>query len=340
MCGITGYINIRDGGAGRLPAIRDMVSMLPHRGPEVMGIYQDDVVGLGHARLSIIGLSNGLQPIANENKTIWMICNGETSIWQQNKEIDDAHETSQREEGRGASTSLKRDAEALQKALAASEWPPTPAPGASTSAPESSKPSPGAPKPASGSSTASPGAPKPAPGSSTCSPGASTSAPGASTPAAGALTPAPGAPTPAPGASTPAPGSSTPTPGASTPAPGASDTAVFVKRWFESFSPEHQSGAKEFLALWSVKVANAGDIQPTPAPGAVMPVSDAFLSAFVQENAAAIEKVLQWFNMISPEQQAATREMLARVTAEETAVTFTPQMLGCGALESAAKPQT
>jgi asparagine synthase (glutamine-hydrolysing) len=45
-----------------------MTSMLYHRGPDEAGLYIDDSVGLGHARLSIIDLSSGSQPIHNEKK--------------------------------------------------------------------------------------------------------------------------------------------------------------------------------------------------------------------------------------------------------------------------------
>ena len=59
-----------------------MTSALSHRGPDNAGIYcrrNGRVnVGLGHRRLSIIDLSeSGRQPMANEDKTIWMVCNGE-----------------------------------------------------------------------------------------------------------------------------------------------------------------------------------------------------------------------------------------------------------------------
>ncbi|MFH1718751.1 MAG: asparagine synthase (glutamine-hydrolyzing), partial [Planctomycetota bacterium] len=48
-----------------------------HRGPDESGIYLDDRVGLGHARLSIIDLSSGVQPIHNEDKSMWIVYNGE-----------------------------------------------------------------------------------------------------------------------------------------------------------------------------------------------------------------------------------------------------------------------
>lgn len=54
-----------------------MVSILRHRGPDESGIFIDQNVGLGHSRLSIIGLNDGIQPITNEDETLWIIFNGE-----------------------------------------------------------------------------------------------------------------------------------------------------------------------------------------------------------------------------------------------------------------------
>ncbi len=54
-----------------------MIGMLHHRGPDGYGFYADDEVGLAHARLSIIDLEGGWQPIHNEDKTVWVVFNGE-----------------------------------------------------------------------------------------------------------------------------------------------------------------------------------------------------------------------------------------------------------------------
>jgi asparagine synthase (glutamine-hydrolysing) len=48
-----------------------------HRGPDDEGFHLDGHVGLGHRRLSIIDLKTGHQPIANEDKTVWIVFNGE-----------------------------------------------------------------------------------------------------------------------------------------------------------------------------------------------------------------------------------------------------------------------
>jgi asparagine synthase (glutamine-hydrolysing) len=54
-----------------------MIMPLRHRGPDGFGYFIDGSVGLAHARLSIIDLSTGDQPIANEDRTIWTVFNGE-----------------------------------------------------------------------------------------------------------------------------------------------------------------------------------------------------------------------------------------------------------------------
>ena len=54
-----------------------MVAMLGHRGPDGYGLYRDNSIGLAHARLSIIDLAGGDQPIHNEDGTVWVTFNGE-----------------------------------------------------------------------------------------------------------------------------------------------------------------------------------------------------------------------------------------------------------------------
>ncbi len=77
MCGIAGICHINGPNGVSLDTIKSMIGVLCHRGPDEAGIYLDDRVGLGHARLSIIDLSSGVQPIHNEDKTLWIVYNGE-----------------------------------------------------------------------------------------------------------------------------------------------------------------------------------------------------------------------------------------------------------------------
>ncbi len=54
-----------------------MAGALTHRGPDEFGCYRDDHVALVHARLSIIDLTSGQQPLTNEDGSLWIVFNGE-----------------------------------------------------------------------------------------------------------------------------------------------------------------------------------------------------------------------------------------------------------------------
>jgi asparagine synthase (glutamine-hydrolysing) len=76
MCGIAGVLHLDSARAdGRLAA--RMIARLGHRGPDDRGVAVDGPVGLAHARLSIIDLAGGRQPMANEDSTLWITFNGE-----------------------------------------------------------------------------------------------------------------------------------------------------------------------------------------------------------------------------------------------------------------------
>jgi len=75
MCGIAGRLN------WNAPIDRSqlaaMISRLRHRGPDGQGFFAQGPIGLAHARLSIIDLSSGDQPMCNEDGTVWVTFNGE-----------------------------------------------------------------------------------------------------------------------------------------------------------------------------------------------------------------------------------------------------------------------
>jgi asparagine synthase (glutamine-hydrolysing) len=54
-----------------------MVRSIRHRGPDGYGTYLDDQVGLAHARLAILDVAGGAQPISNEDGSVWIVFNGE-----------------------------------------------------------------------------------------------------------------------------------------------------------------------------------------------------------------------------------------------------------------------
>jgi asparagine synthase (glutamine-hydrolysing) len=78
MCGIAGIFNLAvDSVPVEKRPLERMIASLRHRGPDESGIYLDDYIGLAQSRLSIIDLSGGSQPMHNEDKTLWIVFNGE-----------------------------------------------------------------------------------------------------------------------------------------------------------------------------------------------------------------------------------------------------------------------
>src|SRR4030095_5459933 len=77
MCGIAAFFS-RDKPVAT-DSLSAAVSSLHHRGPDHQGHWRspDYRVSLGHARLSIIDLAGGDQPIASEDSTLHIVVNGE-----------------------------------------------------------------------------------------------------------------------------------------------------------------------------------------------------------------------------------------------------------------------
>jgi asparagine synthase (glutamine-hydrolysing) len=78
MCGIAGSVTLSD--AVPPPDLGDleaMVAAVRHRGPDEFGYYRDRRAALGHARLSIIDIAGGQQPMAGEDGQVWVVFNGE-----------------------------------------------------------------------------------------------------------------------------------------------------------------------------------------------------------------------------------------------------------------------
>ncbi|MGI8438467.1 MAG: asparagine synthase (glutamine-hydrolyzing) [Chthoniobacterales bacterium] len=77
MCGIAGVIDL----AGRrvVPGevIRRMAGAIVHRGPDEDGFLERPGIALASRRLSIVGLADGRQPIANEDESLQVVFNGE-----------------------------------------------------------------------------------------------------------------------------------------------------------------------------------------------------------------------------------------------------------------------
>lgn len=76
MCGIAGIVKQNGAGVER-PLLQRMIGMVNHRGPDAVGFHLSGPVGLAHARLSIIDIGGGHQPMSNNDKSIWITFNGE-----------------------------------------------------------------------------------------------------------------------------------------------------------------------------------------------------------------------------------------------------------------------
>ncbi len=76
MCGIVGIVNNHDSPVDQALLTR-MCDAILHRGPDEDGFYRGESVGLGMRRLAIIDLKSGRQPIHNQDRTAWIVFNGE-----------------------------------------------------------------------------------------------------------------------------------------------------------------------------------------------------------------------------------------------------------------------
>jgi len=77
MCGICGVYRFHQDEGIDSSALETMKTLLAHRGPDEEGSHIEPQIGLGHRRLSIIGLSTGKQPLSNEDGRVWVSFNGE-----------------------------------------------------------------------------------------------------------------------------------------------------------------------------------------------------------------------------------------------------------------------
>ena len=76
MCGVAGIFAQRGPGPSHAE-LEAMVTALEHRGPDELAVFRDARAGLAHARLSIVDLSGGKQPLCNEDGSLWVSYNGE-----------------------------------------------------------------------------------------------------------------------------------------------------------------------------------------------------------------------------------------------------------------------
>ena len=76
MCGISGIVDLR-GGSVESADLAPMIAALAHRGPDATGMFTRNGVGLAHARLSIIDIEGGHQPMSTQDGDLCITFNGE-----------------------------------------------------------------------------------------------------------------------------------------------------------------------------------------------------------------------------------------------------------------------
>ena len=81
MCGIAGYVLAH--GQADQKTVERMCDQIRYRGPDDSGYYVDGRCALGMRRLSIIDLAGGHQPIPNEDRSLWVVYNGEVYNYQE-----------------------------------------------------------------------------------------------------------------------------------------------------------------------------------------------------------------------------------------------------------------
>jgi asparagine synthase (glutamine-hydrolysing) len=77
MCGIAGIVDLAGYRIIADGIIQRMTEAIVHRGPDEEGYFQRPGVVLGSRRLSIVGLADGQQPVANEDRSVSVVFNGE-----------------------------------------------------------------------------------------------------------------------------------------------------------------------------------------------------------------------------------------------------------------------
>jgi asparagine synthase (glutamine-hydrolysing) len=77
MCGIAGIVDLEGNQAIANGIVQRMTQAIIHRGPDEEGYFQRPGLVMGSRRLSIVGLADGQQPVANEDRSVSVVFNGE-----------------------------------------------------------------------------------------------------------------------------------------------------------------------------------------------------------------------------------------------------------------------
>jgi asparagine synthase (glutamine-hydrolysing) len=83
MCGICGVVDLETTLVADGAVLRRMNRALHHRGPDEEGYHEAPHVALAMCRLRVIDPSGGSQPMTNEDRTVWLVYNGEVYNFRQ-----------------------------------------------------------------------------------------------------------------------------------------------------------------------------------------------------------------------------------------------------------------
>lgn len=86
MCGIAGLVYNDRCSTVEPEVLKRMCTVIRHRGPDDTGLMVQGRVGIGMTRLSIIDVAGGHQPIHNEDKSVYIVFNGETYNYKELRE--------------------------------------------------------------------------------------------------------------------------------------------------------------------------------------------------------------------------------------------------------------
>ncbi len=87
MCGISGILSLNNKEKILPEMVSPLCEVMLHRGPDEEGIYCQGPIGLGMRRLKVIDLDSGQQPIFNEDRSIWVVFNGEIYNYKMLREV-------------------------------------------------------------------------------------------------------------------------------------------------------------------------------------------------------------------------------------------------------------
>src|SRR5215475_10080159 len=76
MCGIAGFVSLTGGSPDPEQLVR-MIATLRHRGPDDRGLFTSGPAALGAARLSVIDVAGGHQPLSIDGGAVTVAQNGE-----------------------------------------------------------------------------------------------------------------------------------------------------------------------------------------------------------------------------------------------------------------------